>query len=51
MGLDCPDINAMAFPTSKPLPPPNAITPSQLLCLNSDTPSSTFSPNGLPVEI
>ena len=27
----CPDIKAIAFPTSKPLPPPNAITPSFLL--------------------
>ena len=27
---DCDGVNAIAFPTSKPLPPPKAITPSQL---------------------
>ena len=48
IGLFCPDINAIAFPTSIALPPPIAITPSQLLILNSFTPSSTFSPIGFP---
>ena len=48
--LVCPDIKAIAFPTSIALPPPIAITPSQLFILNSFTPSSTFSPNGLPVK-
>ena len=28
-----PDINAIALPTSRPLPPPKAITPSQLFLL------------------
>ena len=38
----------MAFPTSRALPPPIAITPSQDLFLNTSTPSSTFSPIGFP---
>ena len=38
----------MALPTSSALPPPIAITLSQLLFLNTSTPSSTFSPVGFP---
>ena len=33
IGKVWPDINAIALPTSKPLPPPKAITPSQLFLL------------------
>ena len=43
-------MKAIAFPTSRALPPPIAMTPSQLFFLNSFTPSSTFSPIGLPVK-
>ena len=48
IGKVCPDIKAIAFPTSNPLPPPKAITPSQLFFLKLSTPSFTFVPVGLP---
>ena len=51
IGLVWPDIKAIAFPTSNPLPPPKAITPSHLFLLYSLTPSSTFSPVGFPVKL
>ena len=51
IGLVCPDINAIAFPTSIPLPPPKAITPSHFCLLKTLTPSSTFSPIGFPVKL
>ena len=41
----------MALPTSNALPPPIAITLSQLLFLNTSTPSSTFSPVGFPEKL
>ena len=41
----------MAFPTSKPLPPPKAITPSQFFLLKKSTPSLTFLPVGLPTTL
>ena len=44
----CPDIKEIVFPTSNPLPPPNAITPSFLLVLKIFTPSLTLLPVGFP---
>ena len=51
IGKVCPDIKATAFPTSNPLPPPKAITPSQLFSLKLSTPSLTFDPVGLPTTL
>ena len=41
-------MNATALPTSRPLPPPKAITPSQLFFLKLSTPSLTLLPVGFP---
>ena len=44
-------MKAIALPTSKPLPPPKAITPSQLFFLKVSTPSLTLVPVGFPTTL
>jgi len=44
-------MKAIPLPTSRALPPPNAITPSQSFILYKSTPSVMFLPNGFPEKL